>query len=402
MTPPPTPPPSHHQSREDSAGPNLAHAFGLTASDLFADLTWPALLKSAGLAVHLHRLIVGILIAFAVVSLDRLVAAIGNLEPLVDLWLVAIWETVESFSFANIHEHGFMATVFVPYFDTFAIAPWRMVLVAVPMGVIEIIGLAAISRMAAEEYCLDRSMGAGKGLGFAFDRVVSIIVSQAGAWLIMAGLMLVLAAGTWLLMGIPFVRFLGVMGFGLILIGAMTVCLLAIGAILATPLFSTAVVCEGTDGVDGISRGLAIVAGRPGRLIWYSLILLVQGVVVCSIAFGVALGTRWISAETAGWVAGPEISAMILGAGSIAETEVPVEISHWVRLWLGFWGLLPLIVALGFLYSFYGCASTMLYLTMRRHVDGQDTSELWVPGQAEAEAAMALELRHQAMQQDDE
>ncbi len=47
---------------------------------------------------------------------------------------------------------------------------------------------------------------------------------------------------------------------------------------------------------------------------------------------------------------------------------------------IAIWSGIPSLLVAAIMFSFYFCASTLLYLTLRHDCDGQDPRDLWRPG----------------------
>jgi len=152
------------------------------------------------------------------------------------------------------------------------------------------------------------------------------------------------------------------------------------------------------DGLDAVQRVFSFVIANPLRLILYLLILLVVGsaaLFVVELAVG---GTVLLAAEVPAAWSGAQGDAILQG------TDLPEEPAPWyvslvtsdpgaphaiVRVWIG--AFMMLVSA--FLVSWYGAASTMLFLLMRQASTGQERTEIWSPGMVEASMAEALQAR---------
>ncbi|MEI8197967.1 MAG: hypothetical protein WCI73_18900, partial [Phycisphaerae bacterium] len=196
-----------------------------------------------------------------------------------------------------------------------------------------------------------------------------------------------------LLLGLAFIIFLAI-GFIMML---LTLAILG-GMHLLYPTIAT----EGSDGFDAMSRGFAYVYSRPWRLIGYSLLSLIYGVITflfVSMAVYLLLvlthtfaawGTNLLGYNHA-WYSGTDKLDALWPAPRFFKLWP--DVNWWAMSWTEWVGagmlhgwLFLLFAALGgYVMSYYYSANTIIYFLLRRSVDGQSLSDI-APPEEEAQA----------------
>jgi hypothetical protein len=260
----------------------------------------------------------------------------------------------------------------------------------------------AITRIAAVEVARNDKIGLGEALRFVLSRWRSYLFASFGPVLLMAGFAVLPLI---VLFGIPnlipgfaevwVVLYPLALGFGL-LMAVIVICL------PGWPMIHATLGAEGSDSFDALSRSGSYVLQRPWSYLWYALVALVYGAVVVFFVglmgslmvyfakWGMSLvsfkvGTSYdrdpsymfIWAPTSfGW------RELLLQGSSIAEAADPTAAFHWwnyigpslVALWLG----IVFLMLIGFGYSYFWSASTIIYLLMRRKVDDTELDEVYL------------------------
>lgn len=365
----------------------------VTIKELTAGLIWPTLLRAAPMALDPSRLVIGFLCVAIIMGLGSLydaviptggvavfhemikgvtaaasavAAAVVTLEPR----LVGLGAERLGHVWSIAMEHPVSAVI----------------LSAVALVVWSVAG-GAISRMAISDVSLDRDMGWTKGLGFALARWKDLVVGALGPALLLAVIALLMAVGGFLLLRWPVLNIVGGAIYGLCIAGGLVFVLTAVGLALAHPLIIAAVATESTDGFDAMQRAYAYVLGRTGRLLLYAAILAVYGALAYAAASFVVTSALNFTAGTAfAWTGAPAPPTPYAGGYDALLTQMPDRgealtgtaavtaglISVWERVALAMLG--------GFVISFYFCASSLLYLLVRRVNDDQDIHDVWKPG----------------------
>jgi hypothetical protein len=373
----------------------------LTLDDLTQDLVWPKLLRAGHLALRPSRL--GMAMVF-VVGLF-LLGSFGNrvdgdhTTNVLQSTVIKVYLDVQVMlkgATADPENAGPGARVGSAMFAIFAstpaylarTAPWVFFLVLPLMGAWTAIWGGAISRSAACEFSQGVSVEWPQALRFSLLRWKGMIGALLGPPVIAWGIMLGMAAVGGLLFTWPAVNLLSVVLWPLFLIGGLVAAVMLAAYLVGWPLLLPSVACEGTDGVDAIQHAYSFVFARPLRLVVYLLILFVQMLLVGAVVAAVF----WLAVEIAQrcgmeWSGARGLDALGRLPGHVKEAS-PKD-SGWpaVRWVVTGWTIVPLLVPVAFVVSFVWSGSTILYLAMRKVVDGQDVHEIWMPGMVEGTMA---------------
>jgi hypothetical protein len=209
-----------------------------------------------------------------------------------------------------------------------------------------------------------------------------------------------------LLLRVPLVGdLIGGAAFFLAILGGLIIAGLIIGLFTGGHLFWPAVSVEGTDGFDAFSRGFSYICSKPMRAIFYGAFSLVY-IAVCWIAanlfvyLGLVVTRLVVGFGTApfGWLSRRSGEARVNKLEllwSLAGPDAIYQAPPWGTLGvfeyasavlIGVWVLLTAAAVWAFLASQYFCASTAIYLLLRRDVDGTDIEEVQMeekPAEAE-------------------
>jgi len=191
-------------------------------------------------------------------------------------------------------------------------------------------------------------------------------------------------------------------GWPLVLLAGLIMAVILVG-LVGWPMMYATISVEGSDSFDALSRSYSYVLSNPWHYLWYSAVALAYGaVVVFFVGFMgslmVYLG-KWglsqadfiradrdpaflcIYAPTSfGW------RDLLLGGGNEAVTATgdPVHPGDWKwysyvgAVMVAFWLYLAFLMVVGFGYSYFWSASTIIYLLMRRKVDDTEMDEVYV------------------------
>lgn len=397
--PPPPPAPQLPPPRSAVPGPRRPLSAALTFDDLAADLVWPRLLRAGPLALRPARVGLGLVQAVGLMLLASVLGswvgsprgadAVGALSarlagaiesgPASGLrqvrWGALLFDLAVGFPAILLRDRPLAALVMLP-----AIAVWTALLGG------------AISRSAACDHAQGVAIPWPQALGFAASRWKSLTLALALplvlAWALAAGL----AVGGWALFSLNVVNVLGGLLWGAFLLAGVLAAVVLVAYAVGHPLLVPGVACEGTDAVDSLQHAYSFVFARPLRLVLYTALLAVQGAVLVAVVSGVLwLGVHFAQSAALVW-SGPRGEA-VLGVLpghppgiAPARTDGPTAAARGLAT---FWTAALLALPLGVLASYVWSASTVLYLAMRRVVDGQDESDLWMPGMVEGVLAPA-------------
>lgn len=338
-------------------------------SDLTSDLLWTKLLRAPALALNPSRLIVGMVAAFIVTVLSWVPS----------LWLEAtprvLPQTDDVASFNPIDAFDQFLGVLVNTLYAAHAHPWTTLIVGVPMLIVLSVLGCIIARSAAVEFAQGRISDSSTTSSFVLRRVSHLLTGTIGPLVFAALLIGIIALGGFLISA-PIVNIIGAMLYSLGLILGLIVTLVLIMHLLALPLITPAIACEGTDGFDAVQRSYAYIAGRPLRALVFGAILFALGALAFSVFQFVVLGTIGLTDWTMQLLANDAGSRVLSGSGELGATQ---PIAHNI---IEFWRSLLQLVFAGYVISYFYTASTMLYLVIRRVCDGQETTELWYDEQS--------------------
>lgn len=378
--PPPIERPSTGRSNggKSPAGQSLAPQ--LVLRDLLDDLLWPGLLRAGAMSLRPER----IAIAYVTLLLITLAMHAARLVPGGEEFLAGagtLFSTqseraTNSIMYFNMPQLG---GSFYSFFEGLANLtherPWAALACAVPWLLVAPIGASAIARLTAIETAHRVMSPWPVGVGFAARAAKASVLAVIGpAFVLLLGMLGLAVAGAALFS----IGEVGVAG-SVFLFVALAVCagmvLLAAGWILGLPLFVPAVACEGPDPIDAVQRVLAYLVGRPLRLAAYSLLLLAEMTIVVGVVSVVIHATLDVTAWGLTLFCGPEARAAL---GGNADTlsgawKTVAGIAHFWRE--AFLGIVSAVI-----FSFVCCGWTIAYLLIRQLHDGQDRSEIWMPG----------------------
>ncbi len=376
-----------------TTGPRL-HA-PLTFDDLVADLVWPRLLRAGHLALRPSRLGMGLVFVVGLLLLsimaDRLDGDIGRNVLGTSLWTVIV-DLVEmargsESDGSRIGRETFAVLASTPAYLA-RTSPWVAFFVLPLMALWTAICGGAMCRSAACEFAQGVGIEWPKAVGFALARWWALVGALVGPLLLAWALMIGMAVAGWALFSLPVVNLLGAAVWPLFLLGGLVVSIVMLAYLVGWPMLLPSVACEGTDAVDAVQHAYSFVLARPLRLAVYLLILVAQFVVLMAIVGG----ALWLAINVA-QKCGMEWSGP-RGADALGHMPEHVvrsvdEKAQWplVRGVVNLWTVVPVLLPLAFAASFVWCGSTILYLAMRRVVDGQDVHEVWMPGMVEGTLA---------------
>lgn len=253
----------------------------------------------------------------------------------------------------------------------------------------------ALTRMIAVQFARREKVGPIEALTFSLSKWLSYFLAP------LAPLIVVLAVGlAMLLVGLVllnlYLDFLAGILWFLALIGGIFMVLTLIGY-AGWPLMYATISAEGSDMFDAVFRSYSYIYQRPWQYIYYTAISLVYGAVVI---FFVVFATSFM-VYMARW--GVQLAdPLIWGENRVESLFVYAPQSYeWQRLLLspndpdkvlanmnlyqkisaGFtaiWLHLVFLVMIGFAYSYFWTASTIIYFLLRKSVDGNDLDEVYL------------------------
>ncbi|NOX54775.1 MAG: hypothetical protein GXP27_10115 [Planctomycetes bacterium] len=259
----------------------------------------------------------------------------------------------------------------------------------------------AIARLAATQFAIDERLSLTSALDFSLRHFPSYMAAVL--------LPLVGVGFFWLacfiggLIGrIPFIGdiFVGVLWF-LPLLAGFLMALMLIGVAVGWPLMIVAISTEGSDGFDGLSRAYSYVYNRPWYYLFLGVVMLLYGAAVIffvwliacllsylagwSVASGLGLDNMRLLLQAAPALLGGK---ELLPGATISEVATGTATVGIVTV--GIWMRVVSLATVGFIFSFFWTAMTVVYFLLRKSDDDTDFDEVFMP-QPETEEAASFE-----------
>jgi hypothetical protein len=263
----------------------------------------------------------------------------------------------------------------------------------------------AITRMAAVQVARNEKAGMIEALRFVWHRYLSYLSAPVFPLLFVVFVVVMLCVFGLFFM-IPFVGDIFVAGlfYPLVFLAGLAMAVVLVG-LVGWPLMYTTISTEGSDSFDAISRSYSYVYQNPWHYVWYALVSIAYGAVVMLFvgfmgSLVVYLG-KWGLSSTpfmswAGrepwflYVHAPESFGWreLLLDGGPPRDEIIQSMTFYNDIgafMVTGWLFLAFLMVLGFAYSFFWSASTIMYLLMRRKVDDTDLDEVYLEEEDEAD-----------------
>lgn len=371
--------------RDPWPGVDPAVPFRLTADDLLSDLLWPKLLRAPALAFRPGRIGVAAAALLLAAFVDKLAAWAAGGAPLLERLAALVSERAGLLDARGpLDIGGMIAGLLVAVWDAagvlWADAPLRVALVTPVVLLIHGLAAVAIGRMAAEEFARGRFSSWPEGLGWAARSLTAVLLAHLIPACVIALLIGLVSLGGLALLSVPFVNVIGAV-FGIVALAVSLVAVvLILGYALGFGMLSPAIACEGSDGIDAMQRVYAVVLGRPLRWLLYSAVLVVQFLVVSSVAVALVSLTVGLAVWSMSLWLGDDASMVASGVAGEGLGSAGRAAARTMAMVL----TIPAILATGYLYAYWVCGWTVQYLLLRRALDGQDVIDIHVPGEVEA------------------
>lgn len=366
------------------AEPSFNRPYGpVTLAELTAGLVWPRLFRSFVLSVRPSRVALGTLTVLAMWGLALLIgwlsepASPSGKRPqgIGERVMLDIADGVAGMAAGAVS----LDTRGVK--DSFELARTALTIHADRWGLLAVtllvllpvwlVGGAAISRGAALEVAGDVEAGMGRCLVFGVRRMGTLMRAVLLPVVIAAAVSLILKAAGWALFSLPGLSMVGALLYPLALLAGLFATLVWLGFIFGKALLVPAIAVENAGAMDAVQRAYSYVLGRPGRTVAYMAVLAAIGCVgLVFIAWLVKSSHTVADVALSAWLS-PEREAVVMKPGDGQSLTSGT-------LWM--WGRLLVFVVAGWATSFYFTGSTLLYLLLRRVLDEQDISEVWMPG----------------------
>ncbi|MFO0966035.1 MAG: hypothetical protein U0793_10685 [Gemmataceae bacterium] len=289
---------------------------------------------------------------------------------------------------------------------------------------------AAICRMAAVQLARNEKVGLREALAFARQRCRSYFFAPILP-LLFIGLLTFFLIIFGILIGHTYFFgdiFLVPLFWPLVIVFGLIMAVVVVG-LVGYPLMNPTISTEGTDSFDALSRSYSYVYQAPWQYIWYSFLAILYGaVLVFFVGFMgslmVYLG-KWGLAQ-APWLASSDpardrepqylfvwsptsfgwrnlligdsphaVATEAVSPGGVPFVEYKMSDDYMKNMsipnyigafFVSIWVYLFFLLILGFGYSYFWTASSLIYLLMRRHVDDTDLDEVYLEEEEGPEA----------------
>jgi hypothetical protein len=306
------------------------------------------------------------------------------------------------------------------FFDTRATALPKFYFLLVTLATVAIWGVfgGAITRIAAVQAARGEKIGMTEALRFTVRRLREYILAPVFP----LGLLFILLVLMWIFGYFEMIPLVGDLIAGLFWPGVVVLGLImamVLVGLVGWPLMSATISAEGTDSWEAVSRSYSYVYQKPWHYIWYSLVAVSYGaLLVFFVGFMGSLMvylSKWGVAHTPGltlanrepsylFIYAPEsfewralllqdarvegapvvqhgrVDSTLYGKFTSKEPE-PGHMHVWNYIGAGlmaFWLGLIFLLIVGFGYSYFWSAGTLIYLLMRRNVDAADLDEVYL------------------------
>jgi hypothetical protein len=307
------------------------------------------------------------------------------------------------------------------FFDHRASAWDRLYLILIILWTLAVWGFfgGAICRIAAVQFARNERITLREAVLFTKERYVSYVAAPAFPMVLVAIVTVLLIVFGWLI----WIPWLGELLAGLlwpiVIVLGFVMAIVLVG-LIGWPLMTATVSTEGTDSFDALSRSYSYIYQAPWQFIWYNFLAVVYGaVVVFFIGFMasmlVFMGKWGVSSAAGPAKADPksdrepsylfyyaptsfgwrdlmissnaryvEEKAVVTYDGRLVRRleftdEYKAEISRMNKfgaILVAIWIYPLFLLVVGFGYSFFWSATTIIYFLLRHHVDDTDLDEV--------------------------
>ncbi len=243
------------------------------------------------------------------------------------------------------------------------------------------IGGGAIARMQAVQHSRSLRLSVREAIDFSLDRWRALLAAILGPAMFVAAITILLMVMGLILLNIPWLNLIGGALYGIALLLGLLVALIAVGYSVCFPLFIPSVVIEDCGGGEAVQRSFAYLLSKTMRFVGYIGLLIVAMVLGYLVVRLIANLTLDLTASIVGaWT----FNLSLHGAGSLQEAVIPAVGIAWYETtagwFIGLWETIVHDLMIGWLFSGFFSASSVVYLLMRQSCDGQDTRDIWWQG----------------------
>lgn len=243
------------------------------------------------------------------------------------------------------------------------------------------IGGGALSRMQATQHSRSIRMSVSDAVDFSVSRWRALLGAVFGPAMFVAAITILLMLMGLILLNIPWLNLIGGLFYGIALMLGLLVALVSVGYAVCFPLFIPAVVIENCSGGEAVQRSFAYLLSKTLRFVGYLIVLIIAMVLGYVVVRLIANLTLDLTSSIVGtWT----FNMSLHGAGSLQEVAVPAVGISWYETSAGWfiamWETIVHDLMIGWIFSGFFSASTMMYVLMRSSCDGQDTRDIWWQG----------------------
>ncbi|MFO0945932.1 MAG: hypothetical protein U1D30_08305 [Planctomycetota bacterium] len=246
----------------------------------------------------------------------------------------------------------------------------------------------AITRIAAVQIAREGQVGFFDAIRFVLGRYMSYVGAPILPFLgvvIVVALCLLGGLLTW----IPFLDVLMGVLWILPLLAGLIMALALLGLALGWPLMYSAISTEATESFDSLSRSYSYVLERPWHYLFYAIVALVYGGVLTTLAVTVGYLVIDLSQYAVSWGGGsvnlqmlysyvPVAGGWRADFGPAAGMSEPTGTTYVTAILVGIWTHVVFLAIVGFTYSYFWSAATIIYFLLRQDVDETEFEEVFL------------------------
>lgn len=243
------------------------------------------------------------------------------------------------------------------------------------------IGGGAISRMQACWHSRSERLSVGEAIDFSIFRWRTLLRAVLAPAMFVAALTIVLMLMGFILLNVPWLNLIGGLLYGILLLIGLLISIIAVGYAACFPMLIPAVVVEDCGGSEAIQRSFAYLFSKALSYLGYLVVLVVSLVLGYLVVRLIANLTLDFTANLTGVFT---FNQSLHSAGSPQGIVIPTIGLSWYEYSTGWfisvWETVVHDLTIGWVFSGFFSASTMLYLLMRNTCDGQDSRDIWWDG----------------------
>lgn len=243
----------------------------------------------------------------------------------------------------------------------------------------------AITRIAAVQVAREGYVSLKESFQFVFSRWRSYLLAPVLPFAAIVAMALCCTVGG-ALTRVPVLDVLMGLFSVLALVAGFLMALALVGLALGWPLMYAALGAEATESFDALSRAYSYVLPRLWNYLFYVVLAVGFGGIVCVLVVTFSTLTVEICRDTVGFGGNEtDVRALFHYAPAAAgwremfgSAEAPTGSQWLAAVLVGFWTHLAFLGMVGFAYSFFWSESTILYFLLRLDVDDTEIEEVYL------------------------